>query len=161
MCKMLYATRVTGAPFQQNGSAPKKGAAKRPHGGKMHERSRDRRGSRDIEGEECGGVPLNGIDVSIARSRGAPSTSTARWLRRTRQNAERRRRDTGGRQGYRVIRRGYPSIRRTETEVDLRMRGWGWIRIRPAAIQPRIRPVSGRREMRTGRITQEKKNIEK
>ena len=37
----------------------------------MHERARDRRGSRDIDGEECGDVPLNGIDVSIARSRGA------------------------------------------------------------------------------------------
>ena len=67
MCKMLYATRVTGAPFQQNGSAPKKGAAKRPHGGKMHERSRDRRVSRDIEGEECGEVPLGGIDVFSTR----------------------------------------------------------------------------------------------
>ena len=129
-CKMS-GPLITAAPIQQNGSAPKKGAAKRPHGGKMHERARDRRGSRDIEGEECGGVPLNGIDVSIARSRGASSASEARWLRRTRQNAERRHRDTGGRKGYRVIRRGYPSIRRAETEVDLRLRGWGWIRIRP------------------------------
>ena len=57
--------------------------------------------------------------------RGGSAASAARWLRRTRPNAERRRLDTGGRPGTRVIRRGYPSIRRSETEPDLRMRGWG------------------------------------
>ena len=34
----------------------------------MHERSRDRRGSRDIEGEECGEAPMGGVDVFSTRS---------------------------------------------------------------------------------------------
>jgi hypothetical protein len=67
--------------------------------------------------------------------RGGSSASAARWLRRTRPNAERRRLDTGGRPCTRVIRQGYPSIRRTETETDLRMRGWA-LDIHPP--QPRI-----------------------
>ncbi len=154
MCKMC-APLTAAAPFQQNGSAPKK------------EPLRGRTVARCMSGRVTGVVR----ETSKARNAGrclwaallysAPAqrrinASATRWLRRTRQNAERRRRDTGGRKGYRVIRRGYPSIRRTETEVDLRMRGWGWILIRPAAIQTRIRPVSGRRQMRTSRITQEK-----
>jgi hypothetical protein len=68
--------------------------------------------------------------------RGGSSASAARWLRRTRPNAERRRLDTGGRPCTRVIRRGYPSIRRPETESDLRMRGWGLDMYPP---QPRFR----------------------
>jgi hypothetical protein len=64
--------------------------------------------------------------------RGGSAASAARWLRRTRPNAERRCLDTGGRPGTRVIRRGYSSIRRSEPEADLRMRGWGWICIRPS-----------------------------
>ncbi|MEI7946825.1 MAG: hypothetical protein WCJ02_09010, partial [bacterium] len=56
---------------------------------------------------------MDGIDVFIARSRGASAASADRWHRRTRPNAERGRRDTGGRPGTRAVRRGYPSIRRS------------------------------------------------
>ncbi|MEI7945425.1 MAG: hypothetical protein WCJ02_01955 [bacterium] len=45
----------------------KKGAAKRPYRGKMRERARDRRVSRDIAGEECGEVSMGGADVFITR----------------------------------------------------------------------------------------------
>jgi hypothetical protein len=89
--------------------------------------------------------------------RGCSSASAARWYRRTRPNAERRRLDTGGRPGTRVIRRGYPSIRRPETESDLRMRGWGWICIRPSRdSDANSGPFAERHWMRTRRITQEK-----
>ena len=38
------------------------------NGGATDERARQRRGSRDIAGEECADVSLRGIDVSIARA---------------------------------------------------------------------------------------------
>ena len=130
LCKMC-ASLTTAAPIQQNGSAPKK------------EPLRGRTGSRCMSGRVIGVVR----ETSKARNAGrclwaalmysAPvprriDASAARWLRRTRQNAERRRRDTGGRKGHRVIRQGYPSIRRTETEVDLRLRGWaGYVSAQP------------------------------
>ena len=38
------------------------------NGGATDERARQRRGSRDIAGEECGDVSMRGIDVFIARA---------------------------------------------------------------------------------------------
>jgi hypothetical protein len=38
------------------------------NGGATDERARERRGMRDIAGEECGGASLRGIDVFIARA---------------------------------------------------------------------------------------------
>jgi hypothetical protein len=126
---------ASGASFQQHCPAPRKGAAKRPDRGKTRERARDRRGREASQARNTGSRLWAGGACIRAPPRGGSSASAARWLRRTRPNAERRRRDTGGRHCTRVIRQGYPSIRRTETETDLRMRGWA-LDIHPP--QPRI-----------------------
>ena len=51
---------------QQNSQAPREGAGQRLNGGATDERARQRRGSRDIAGEECGDVPMRGIDAGPA-----------------------------------------------------------------------------------------------
>jgi hypothetical protein len=117
-------------------AAQRKGGAKRPHSGKTHERARDRRGRETSQARNAGSRLWAGGACIRAPPRVGSSASAARWLRRTRPNAERRRLDTRGRPGTRVIRQGYPSIRRSETEADLRMRGWA-LDIHPP--QPRLR----------------------
>jgi hypothetical protein len=133
MCKLIH--MATGASFQQHCPAPRKGAAKRPCWGKTRERARDRRGREASQARNAGRHLWAGGTCIRAPPRGGSTASAARWLRRTRPNAERRRRETAGRHWTRVIRQGYPSIRRTETEPDLRMRGWALDTYPP---QPRI-----------------------
>ena len=66
MTRMLRETSA--AVQQQNSPAPWEGAGQRMNGGATDERARQRRGMRDIAGEECGDAHLRGIDVSIARA---------------------------------------------------------------------------------------------
>ena len=132
---VLVVPRVTGGPFQQHCPAPRNGAANRPCWGKTRERARDRRGREASQARNAGSRLWAGGTCIRAPPRGDSSASVARWLSRTRPNAERRRRETAGRYWTRVIRQGYPSIRRTETETDLRMCGWALDTYPP---QPRI-----------------------
>ena len=139
---------------QQNSPAPWEGAGQRTYGGKTEERARDRRGSRDIAGEECGGASLRGMDVSIARAEAhhpRPQPNGTAGHARTRSEdveAPEAAMDSGDPEGVSK----HPSLTQ-------RMRicgcapGAGYLSA-PDATQTRIRTVQERRQMRTRRTAQ-------
>ena len=101
------------------------------NGGATDERARQRRGSRDIAGEECGDVPMRGIDVFIARAearhpRPQPDGTAGHARTRSEAVATPEAAQVLGRPGG-----GIQASAAHSADADLRMRGRGWIRIRP------------------------------
>jgi len=101
------------------------------NGIKTEERARDRRGSRDIAGEECGDAPMGGADVSVTRSeachpRPQPDGTAGHARTRSEAVAIPEAAHGLGRSGG-----GIQASVDHATDADLRMRGRGWICIRP------------------------------
>jgi len=124
------------------------------NGGATNERARQRRGSRDIAGEECGDVSLRGIDVSIARAEAHqphPQPDGTAGHDRTRSEAVAApEAATGHGQSGGGIQ---ASVAHQRMRICACASGAGYVSA-PDASQTRIRTVQERRQMRTRRTAQ-------
>ena len=149
MTRMLRKMSVT--LQQQNSPAPREGAGQRMNGGATDERARQRRGSRDIAGEECGDVPMRGIDVFIARAeahhpRPQPDGTAGHARTRSEVVATPEAATGPGRPGGGI----QASVAHQRMRICGCASGAGYVSA-PDASQTRIRTVQERRQMRTRR----------
>ena len=124
------------------------------NGIKTGERARDRRSSRDIAGEECGDVPMRGIDVFIARAeahhpRPQPDGTAAHARTRSEVVATPEAATGPGRSGGGI----QASVAHQRMRICGCASGAGYVSA-PDASQTRIRTVQERRQMRTRRTAQ-------
>jgi len=121
------------------------------NGGATDERARQRRGSRDIAGEECGDVPMRGIDVFIARAeahhpRPQPDGTAGHARTRSEVVATPEAATGLGRSGGGI----QASVAHQRMRICGCASGAGYVSA-PDASQTRIRTVQERRQMRTRR----------